>query len=267
MAVQRLSGWEVRAVRGALRSLPRTWRLPARYRLDALRGRLEPEMRRLADLVEPGCVAIDVGANHGLYTYLLARRCAAVYAFEPQPECADTLEAWAHPRVTLFRAGVSDEPGELTLKVPLADGVPVTQCATFGELEGPREEIRVPVMRLDDLGFSGVAFVKIDTEGHEWHVLRGAEATIRRDRPVLLVEIDRELCGDDGSAGTFEWLRGLGYHAYFLRGGRFRGIREFDAARDQAPDVGERLVSNFVFVHEDDARLPALKAEAAGAPA
>lgn len=78
MAVQRLSGWEVRAVRGALRSLPRTWRLPACYRLDALRGRLEPEMRRLADLVEPGCVAIDVGANHGLYTYLLARRCAAV---------------------------------------------------------------------------------------------------------------------------------------------------------------------------------------------
>ena len=52
------------------------------------------------------------------------------------------------------------------------------------------ETIRVPLRTLDSYNLSNIGFIKIDVEGHELDVLRGAEVTLRRDQPNLLIEIE-----------------------------------------------------------------------------
>jgi hypothetical protein len=73
----------------------------------------------------------------------------------------------------------------------------------------------VPALRLDDYALDRVGFIKIDVEGHELAVLKGAEATIRGSMPSLLVEIEERhsLCGIQNVTA---FLTGLRYEGFFV---------------------------------------------------
>lgn len=176
----------------------------------------EPDLRRLPEWIRPGATALDAGANRGVWAWHMRRLGGRVHAFEPNPELAARLRR-AMPDVTVHAVALSDVRGETELRLPVVAGVVYEGWATvecdnrFAALpaEGERR-VRVPLCRLDDLGFAEVAFVKIDVEGHELAVLRGAEVTLRRCRPVILFEAD-----DRHRPGTVaacrEFLAGLGY--------------------------------------------------------
>lgn len=124
--------------------------------------------------------AVDVGANLGNHTVWMAVMCGMdVVAFEPN---------WPYAlrrNVQLNRLAdrVRVEPVALGDAVATATHVPTRR---WGQLAvGPG---RVPVRRLDDYNLTDVAVLKIDVEGMEPAVLRGGEATIRRDRPVIFAE-------------------------------------------------------------------------------
>lgn len=232
--------------------VPSRWRLPVRYRLMQVSGTLEPELVRLTDYIEPGHVTIDVGANHGVWSYRLARVSTRVEAFEPQPWCADTLQAWASPRVSVHRVGLSDADGELQLAVPQSGGLPLTSRATFEDAPADWPRVAVPVCRLDDFGFTDVGFVKIDVEGHERAVLRGAAETLRRERPVLVIEVEQRHLGDTPIDEVLDGIEALGYDGRFLLRDRWTPLATFDYAAHQAPyeeDTGNRAyVNNFLFL-------------------
>src|SRR5262249_20015555 len=112
--------------------------------------------------------------------------------------------------------------------------------------------------RLDSLLPRGprVAFVKCDVEGHELAVLRGAVALLRRDHPVILVEIEQRHQKED-IRDTFEHLIRLGYAGYALRADGPAPIDKFDVRRDQldllsaeflAGQMPEGYVHDFAFV-------------------
>lgn len=233
-------------------AVPARWRLPLRYRWMRLRGTIEPELRHLADYLEPGHVAIDVGANHGVWSYRLARLSSAVEAFEPQPWCADTLASWGSPRVHVHREGLSDADGELTLAVPQAGGKPLTGYATFEDAPADWQRVPVPVRRLDDFGFTDVGFVKIDVEGHERAVLRGAAETVRREKPVLVIEVEQRHLGTTPVGDVLAEVEALGYGGWFLLDGVWTPLAAFDYAKHQAPyenDTGNAAyVNNFLFL-------------------
>jgi FkbM family methyltransferase len=227
--------------------------------VSRLRRKLEPEMGILEHLVAPDGVAVDVGANNGLYTYSLVSLCTHVHAFEPLPMCQEVIAAWGHERVTLHRVALSDHQGELELRIPLIDGVPSTGWATFGPLDCEHQNISVPVMPLDALDLDRVSFVKIDVEGHESSVIAGARATLERDRPVLLVEIEQDHIGERPIGSVFDSITEIGYDGYFISGDRFAALSEFDLERDQDHGAGGPYVNNFVFVPTGDDRLSALR--------
>ena len=89
----------------------------------------------------------------------------------------------------------------------------------------------VPLIRVDDLAVTGVTFIKIDVEGHELPVLRGAERTIRRDRPRLVVEVEARIQPVGPLLGL---LAGWGYRGWVLDRRCWRPLAGFDLAARQA---------------------------------
>jgi len=234
------------------RCLPRRWVLPASYLNQKLRGNLEPELRLLSSLVRGGSRAIDVGANVGYYSYALSSLCSDVEAFEPLPQCAEVLEAYGASNVHVHRVGLSSSSGSLTLRVPRVEGVSRLLSASFShDYEGEQDAYQLPVRRLDEFEFQNVSFLKIDVEGHEIEVLDGGRETLRRERPVLLVEIEqRHHAGP--IAEVFQRITGGGrYDGSFLWQGSERPIEEFRYETHQLPFLGDVIrrgyVNNFLF--------------------
>lgn len=164
----------------------------------------------------PGQV-VDVGANTGFYTLLalLADRRRTVTAFEPVPAIlgllADNLALGQHARrVDVRGEAVGAEDGTATLFLPPSTdhGYIETSASLSVDFKpGVSERIEVSVTTLDSwwvaAGRPSVAVVKIDVESREYDVLRGADALVARERPVLFYELLP--LGD--AAGIEAWAR------------------------------------------------------------
>ena len=160
----------------------------------------------LADHIRPGSTVLDVGAHIGSITVPMARLvgpAGRVYAFEPQrkifSELVHNLRLNGLGQAVPLRYAVGAENAIVEMDPALTEEGRVA----VGK-GGDRAELRT----LDSFGFSDVSLIKIDVEGFELEVLRGAEALIRRERPTLIVEI-REV--DEERDATFRKLDELGY--------------------------------------------------------
>jgi FkbM family methyltransferase len=231
--------------------LPSSWRLPVRVAWMRATGTLEPEARSLSILTSPGGTALDIGANHGVYSYFMVRHFDRVVAFEPQADCVETLQRWARGRVDIRQVALSDHQGEGKLAVPIKSGVPLTGYARLdAAVDGVSSYLDVPVERLDDQGLRDVRFIKIDVEGHELSVLRGGERLLDKSCPTLLVEIEqRHLDEGQTIADVVTYLADHGYDCFFRVGDVWTEFGEFRLESHQSVDhVGERgYVNMFLF--------------------
>jgi len=193
--------------------------------------------------VRKGAVVVDVGASFGLFSYHLARlvgRTGTVYSFEPHPSNRVVLEklAKARPAVRFRPVAISDEPGSAEMQVPVFGGRHVTAQSSlahgFGDLEGVAvQSVSVPTVRLDDeLADRPIDFIKIDVEGHEIAVLKGASGILRKHLPPMLIEIEQRHL-DYPIADVFAEITGLGYELFFIDGPKLSPIDEFDIDKHQ----------------------------------
>ena len=237
----------------AIGKIPLEYHVPLRYWYRRIRHRLDRELPIVCELVTAGQIAIDVGANNGVYTYALSRLGARVEAFEPVPDCARTLEAFRSSNVRVHEVALSSSSGEREIFVPRAPGVVHTALASFTRPEGAFETIRVPVRRLDEYTYRGVSFIKIDVEGHELDVLKGATETIATSYPLLLVEIEQRHLTVPMDE-VFRAVLQLGYAGFFLFDGHINPLKAFSYRLHQEPFLDDVLslgyVNNFIFVHE-----------------
>ncbi len=151
-------------------------------------------------LLRPGMTALDIGAHHGLYTLLLAKRVGRkgrVLAFEPSPRERQRLKkhlGWNRcSNVELVPCALGEEQGEMDLFQILGSQ---DWCNSLRPpaVDQPTETVRVSVRRLDQVlaerQISRVDFLKLDVEGAELSVLRGAESLLLRPwRPAILAEV------------------------------------------------------------------------------
>jgi len=134
-----------------------------------------PELKLIKHLADRSKIALDVGANLGLYTYFLARACRHVYAFEPNPNPLRALRSVADKNVTVLAMALSDKSGEAELMIPRGRrGWSNNGAAIARHFPGRSIAVKVPSRRIDDLGLAGIGLIKIDVEGHEKEVLMGA---------------------------------------------------------------------------------------------
>lgn len=150
--------------------------------------------------------AIDIGAHIGLWSYNLAHRFEQVIAFEPVDEHRNCfLRNVTQPNVSLLPYALGDHDGLVGI---------VTTKGSSGDSKVGHGDGEVLLKRLDDITLpTPVDFIKIDCEGYEEHVLVGAEGTILRNKPVIIVEQKRDMAARFGlqPKGAVEWLKARGY--------------------------------------------------------
>jgi FkbM family methyltransferase len=178
--------------RGVMPIAPRRHRLAALYWLNFLSGGQERELRYLDRIITSRKVAIDIGANVGLYAYRMSKLFASVYAFEINDELTKDLEAFNPGNITIVNVGLSSQAWESTLYIPVSNGVMLTGWGSLSATNCPEAEKViekcVELHTLDSYEIDAVSFIKVDVEGHEIQVLEGARKTIERSYPIVLVE-------------------------------------------------------------------------------
>ena len=182
----------------------------------------EPELSVLAELIPRGGTAIDVGANQGFFAYALANVADRVVAFEPNPDYAFFARWMLRGRAEVLKLALSDQAGRATFHVPISDqGMDLHFAGSLKRTHAQFPAVKsydVEVRRLDDFDFPDVRFIKADVEGSEREVLAGAQATIARDRPVILLELLSGTYQDPGAC-TAEICETFGYDAVLVQRG------------------------------------------------
>lgn len=187
--------------------------------LDSYGEYSESETSLFREIVSPGDIVVEAGANIGTHTLFLARAVGTkgfVHAFEPQRQihqvlCAN-LALNEIANVKTYQAGLGSAVGQIDAWVPdftvenNMGGIPLGHV---DEEDCPHEV--VDVFTLDGLGLQRLDLLKVDVEGMEKDVLLGARETIARCRPILYVENDRP----DQSAGLIQTVFDLGYRAWW----------------------------------------------------
>lgn len=185
----------------------------------------------------PDEVLIDVGANRGMTVIsmlLFENLKNNIVAFEPNPLVFDKLTnnflICNNSRISLYNCGLSDHNGQQTLYIPFYGKWMFDGLASLGHAEAKNwlnkerfwmfnknkvkvESLVCELRRLDDFHLKPY-FIKLDVQGHELQVLKGAENTIKQHRPILLIEcVTHEIC---------DFLSPYGYLPFAYCKGEFR---------------------------------------------
>src|SRR5690242_16960813 len=200
----------------------------------------EPEFYLLDRLVDPRRIAVDVGANEGIYAGRMAQLTSTVHCFEPIPWFAEALRQKLSRSIVVHEIALSNRSGMGELRIPYRDDVELHGTTTLepgNPLPGSTHVRVVPctVRPLDACIDEPVGFIKIDVAVHELAVLEGAQHILTRDHPTLLVESERRH-NLNAPESVFEFLHGLGYAGAFLKEGRIQPLSSFNCEIDQAPE-------------------------------
>lgn len=124
--------------------------------------------------------AIDIGAHVGLFSFHLTKQFNHTYAFEPIAEHRDCFLQNVTGDYTLLKCALGAENGYCSTK---------TTDGSSGDSYIVADQAgQVQMHPLDEFGLLDIDFIKIDTQGYEENILRGALKTIQRDHPIIMVE-------------------------------------------------------------------------------
>jgi FkbM family methyltransferase len=227
--------------------------LKARFLAQRIEFRL---IRRHVQLTDTVC---DIGANKGSFVFWLSRWCrnGKVVAFEPQPQFAELLSSLIRGlglhNVTIEQKAVFSTPGQADLFVPKGHSPGASLVSkTVGASEF--ETISVPMVRLDDYfaGDERISFIKVDVEGAEFEVFKGAERILREQSPLIIFECENRHLNGARVEDVFAYLSDLGYAGHFIAGSRLLPVSKFDATVHQKQDgdwfwKAKGYYNNFVF--------------------
>jgi FkbM family methyltransferase len=210
----------------------------------------EPNLNHLKEMIKPGSTIIDVGANIGFHSIKFSRWLSnkgLVIAIEPEPMNVQTLKQMLLEKkitnVEVVNGAAAEKEGTLYLQLnPLnpadhrlsAQGIPIEAFTIDNLLHGKE--------------YPPVSLIKIDVQGAEPRVLKGAKKIIAQYKPIIFIEIDDEALNAAGftSNGLIALLRSYGYDLWDEKNEQTRQFsKEDDAVRKK---LG---YADYIFIHND----------------
>lgn len=239
---------------------------------------LEREIQLIPCLCDLEKDSIDAGANIGEYAKEMVPYSNKVFAFEPIRKLYESFSrsrfAITHD-VMIFPYALSDINGSTTLYIPrfvnrFKTNYSLNAMASLNKSldvyftqHSPgymgSDAVSVETRTLDSFNLDNLGFIKIDVEGHEEKVLRGAKKTISSSHPHILVEIEERL-NPGGHKRVESYLKKQGYLGFFINEeGSLIPFDKFDViSMQQEPLMKKRTISpnmtgyinNFLFFHK-----------------
>ena len=201
--------------------------------------------------MRPGYMILDIGANIGYYSMWLSKhfRNATIHAFEPIPKTFNYLERNLEINhtsgVTAHNFGLSDKDATFDFFY-YKNGSGNASMANLSESEDA-ERVSCTVYTLDGFisqsGIAKIDFIKCDVEGAELMVVKGGLETLKRDRPVIFMEILRKWSAKFNyhPNDIINLLAEIGFHCYIILNGK---IERFQLVDEQT------VATNYFFVHK-----------------
>jgi FkbM family methyltransferase len=188
-----------------------------------------------------------------------------LFAFEPHPAAARLLRSALRtsPRCTVLEVAAADRDETAELVVPNGSfGTPISALAWVRNSQGgeDRRVLRITTRRIDSLiedgtiSVTGPVFMKIDVEGAEGRVLRGAAGLLRHHRPVVYFECQTHSAARQGETpdGVWDELGKVGYQIFGNRASRFISVGSIQ------PDIANYLAIPRIDDFEENQPLDAL---------
>jgi len=212
----------------------------------------ENELHLLPFMTDKNKASIDIGANKGVFTYLLSTLSTKVYAFEPHPKVYEVLRSRKIKNTTTYQVALSDKSEIAELLIPFNEKTKrySNSGATLSKVKvsGVSKSVQVKARTLDSYAFKNIGFIKIDVEGHEITLLKGAINTLKENRPVLMIELE-ERHTKQPIERLIKEVESYGYRSLFMKKRQVTDISMFDAEKHHRnPDTREDYVFNFIFI-------------------
>lgn len=195
----------------------------------------------LRRLLESANTILDCGMNIGMNTIEYATFSKNVIGFEPTPQTFDMAEKnvklnqnqssiknWYEKydinanmkvsgKIELYNLGLGESQGEFELSVKINNA---GQNHILKENSKATNTVKVKIITLDSLNLENIDAIKVDTEGYEFAVMKGAEKTIDKNRPIIQLEIDPKHCKrfEYTPQQLTDWLYQKDYKSYLCDG-------------------------------------------------
>lgn len=203
-----------------------------------------PEIFYLNQLIKPGFVCVDIGANVGYYSVQLSKLVypdGHVYSVEPVPLFAKVFQhncnRFAHKNVTLYQVALGAEQREVTLETPMMDGVfrhGLTRVVDGSSNPQGNASYKANMVIADDLfaGLEKIDFLKCDVEGYETILFPQMIKTIQRCKPIIQIELNNP----ENIFQLYELLNPLGYKWHVLNNTSLEPTDKAEALKIAAGD-------------------------------
>ncbi len=209
--------------------------------------------------VNEGDIVFDIGAHKAGYLYFFLEQCGPkgkIVAFEPQSVLYKYLcrlkKLFSWNQVTVESYAVSKKSGNALLCIPYNSGRNSSPCATIIEslmdFQFQLKE-KVSTISLDEYCFTHNIypdFLKVDVEGNELSVFKGAKQLLQSHKPKILFESEARFVGAATVNEIIRFLTDLGYKGSFIQGTHILPIEEFDIDHHQNLASGI-YCNNFIF--------------------
>ena len=222
------------------------------FYFNKLRGSHEYELFSVQQFLKLKRRFIDIGANRGMYSFFYSNHFQYVECFEPIKEITNKLAYLNKKNISIHNIGLSNKNESKTLYIPYINNSLATPLASINKpLKSDYQERKIDLQTLDYFNFKEVDFIKIDVEGNELNVIKGAIKTIQRWNPILLIEIEQRH-NIQNIDSVFNFIQSLGYLGFFFKNKKIFSIDEFNYDNDQKrflqnPD-SKKYINNFIFI-------------------
>jgi FkbM family methyltransferase len=237
--------------------IPVRYQLALRFLYLKKRNKLDDEMFYVEKLLNKKRRFLDIGANVGIYSYYFKNIFEKVDAFEPLGEITHRLKSISNESLKVHNVALSNKIGFLKFHIPLLNGKPSPPLASLEDRDGLSELRTVKVKMVDDYDFDDVDLIKIDVEGHEQSVIEGALKVIKKNKPLLIVEIEQRHIKKDINE-VFDYIIKLDYSVFFLRNEQLTPLTKFSYETNQKPFLDDvmnsQYINNFIFIPNKSAK-------------